>query len=357
MPADVGVVTHPAFRGRGLARRLVSYMVADQLPSVGVVRYRALQTNLAALVIATSLGFVGEAKTSLYDSRRRELPSTRSTAGFLRKLDVVLDPGEMSTFEDRGFVKLEAVVNRDRLAGLAAAAWMALGAQFGISDDRTTWPLGARKTVRRAVRDDPAFVELGTSTITVLVDRVLGAGSWAPPRHWGATMEVVFPALDAGPWRLPTTPWHLDFPFDMQVDRVGGLKVVVLLDEVAPDGGATLVVARSHHAIARFVRTAADCSDHSGTQKAFLKSAPWLRQLHWRQRRPFSHGDVHGRRGRHRRHSCVGDGSLRFPGRHLPHAPVAGSLPITQHQPAPPSGIRAELLPAGSLYSRSVNFE
>ena len=155
----------------------------------------------------------GEAKTSLYDSRRRELPSTRSTAGFLPKLDVVLDPGEMSTFEDRGFVKLEAVVNRDRLAGLAAAAWMALSAQFGISDDRTTWPLGARKTVRRAVRDDPAFVELGTSTITVLVDRVLGAGSWAPPRHWGATMEVVFPALDAGPWRLPTTPWHLDFPF------------------------------------------------------------------------------------------------------------------------------------------------
>ena len=192
---------------------------------------------------------------------------------------MVLDPGEMSTFEDSGFVKLEAVVNRDRLAGLAAAAWMALGAQFGISDDRTTWPFGARKTVRRAVRDDPAFVELGTSTITVLVDRVLGAGSWAPPRHWGATMEVVFPALDAGPWRLPTTPWHLDFPFDMHVDRVGGLKVVVLLDEVAPDGGATLVVARSHHAIARFVRTAADCSDHSGTQKAFLKSAPWLRQL------------------------------------------------------------------------------
>ena len=59
MPADVGVITHPGFRGRGLARRLVSYMTAEQLPAVGVVRYRALQTNLPSLAIASSLGFVG----------------------------------------------------------------------------------------------------------------------------------------------------------------------------------------------------------------------------------------------------------------------------------------------------------
>ncbi len=40
MPADVGVITHTAFRRRGLARRLVAYMTADQLPAVGIVRYR-----------------------------------------------------------------------------------------------------------------------------------------------------------------------------------------------------------------------------------------------------------------------------------------------------------------------------
>jgi len=59
MPADVGVVTHPAFRRRGLARRLVSRMTTDQLPDVGVVRYRALHTNLASLGVAGSLGFIG----------------------------------------------------------------------------------------------------------------------------------------------------------------------------------------------------------------------------------------------------------------------------------------------------------
>jgi GNAT superfamily N-acetyltransferase len=59
VPADVGVMTHPAFRGRGLARRLVSYMTAEQLPTARVVRYRALQTNLASLAVAGLLGFVG----------------------------------------------------------------------------------------------------------------------------------------------------------------------------------------------------------------------------------------------------------------------------------------------------------
>lgn len=56
--ADVGVVTHPDHRGRGLARRLVSAMVADALRSSAVVRYRALTTNQPSLAVARALGFV-----------------------------------------------------------------------------------------------------------------------------------------------------------------------------------------------------------------------------------------------------------------------------------------------------------
>jgi GNAT superfamily N-acetyltransferase len=59
MPADVGVLTHPERRGRGMAQRLVSHMTQERLPDVGVVRYRALQTNLPSLAVARSLGFIG----------------------------------------------------------------------------------------------------------------------------------------------------------------------------------------------------------------------------------------------------------------------------------------------------------
>jgi GNAT superfamily N-acetyltransferase len=57
-PADVGVLVGPTDRGRGLARRLVGTMVHIALPTVGVVRYRALASNAASLAVARRLGFV-----------------------------------------------------------------------------------------------------------------------------------------------------------------------------------------------------------------------------------------------------------------------------------------------------------
>ncbi len=56
-PADVGLVTRPDARGRGLAKRLAVKMVSDALPAVGIVRYRALITNAASLRVAHALGF------------------------------------------------------------------------------------------------------------------------------------------------------------------------------------------------------------------------------------------------------------------------------------------------------------
>lgn len=56
-PSDVGVLTSGSERRRGLARRLVGTMVDAALPSVEVVRYRALATNAPSVAVARSLGF------------------------------------------------------------------------------------------------------------------------------------------------------------------------------------------------------------------------------------------------------------------------------------------------------------
>jgi predicted GNAT family acetyltransferase len=69
LPADVGVLTHPAHRGRGFAGRLVGAMVSAVLPTVGVVRYRALVSNHASLAVAQRLGF--EQYGQDYRTRRR----------------------------------------------------------------------------------------------------------------------------------------------------------------------------------------------------------------------------------------------------------------------------------------------
>ena len=64
-PADVGLLTRPAARGRGLARQIAGQMNGDALPTAGLIRYRALVTNSPSLAIAQSLGFTGYGRNLL----------------------------------------------------------------------------------------------------------------------------------------------------------------------------------------------------------------------------------------------------------------------------------------------------
>jgi len=57
-PTDVGLVTHPAHRGRGSAERVARTMLAWACgEGFAVARYRALTTNAASLRVAAKLGF------------------------------------------------------------------------------------------------------------------------------------------------------------------------------------------------------------------------------------------------------------------------------------------------------------
>jgi len=59
----VGIVTHPAHRGRGYGKAVVSAMTADGLATGGVVQYRTLDANLPSVAIAHKLGFQRFART------------------------------------------------------------------------------------------------------------------------------------------------------------------------------------------------------------------------------------------------------------------------------------------------------
>ncbi len=56
-PADVGLLTRPDARGRGLATQLAGSMTAHALETIPVIRYRALESNLASRSVARRLGF------------------------------------------------------------------------------------------------------------------------------------------------------------------------------------------------------------------------------------------------------------------------------------------------------------
>jgi GNAT superfamily N-acetyltransferase len=59
----VGIVTHPAHRGRGYGKAVVGAMTAHGLAAGKVVQYRTLEANLASVGIARALGFQRFART------------------------------------------------------------------------------------------------------------------------------------------------------------------------------------------------------------------------------------------------------------------------------------------------------
>jgi GNAT superfamily N-acetyltransferase len=56
-PADIGVVVHPAFRGRGLGLAVAAAATSYALEEVGVARWRARVTNAPSRAMAAALGF------------------------------------------------------------------------------------------------------------------------------------------------------------------------------------------------------------------------------------------------------------------------------------------------------------
>lgn len=55
--AHLSIVTHPAFRGQGYGRSTVSHLAAHATAAGLMPQYRALESNLASIAIADSLGF------------------------------------------------------------------------------------------------------------------------------------------------------------------------------------------------------------------------------------------------------------------------------------------------------------
>ena len=63
MPANIGVLTHPAYRNQGFGTAMVSALTADALADSRTAQFRTLADNRPALRIARVLGYVEDGHT------------------------------------------------------------------------------------------------------------------------------------------------------------------------------------------------------------------------------------------------------------------------------------------------------
>lgn len=186
----------------------------------------------------------------------------------------MLTETQRDQFDRHGLLRLPGAVPADAVAGMRDRFWEFLATERGIDPHRPeTWPAGAPRRLQ-ALRRSGAFAGMASDGVRAALDDLLGVGGWQSPPQWGLPL-VTFPDRD-GPWRVPTTGWHLDsFGPDHDLPAV---TVFVFLAPVAERGGGTAVLTGSHRLVNRQI--AATGTWRTADLRAALAGAhPWLRDL------------------------------------------------------------------------------
>jgi len=184
---------------------------------------------------------------------------------------------QRAEFEERGFFRLRAVFSRAEAERMQERVWATLERKHGVRrDDPGSWRLPPAAGLQ-ALRTHAVFHPIGAPAVIDALDHLIGEGCWQRPRHWGQFL-VSFPA--AGP-SAGRTPWHTDFPYVLDDDRVAGALVFSFIGEVPARAGGTLVLAGSHRLVARFLRAKPHLRQlpMKVTRRALMDSDPWLKSL------------------------------------------------------------------------------
>jgi hypothetical protein len=183
----------------------------------------------------------------------------------------------MVDFDRTGLVRLPGAVPAADAAAIVDRIWAHLANSDGVVRDRPETWIAGQPAGLRAITATPEFRALGSPAIRAAADELLGAGRWREPRRWGRPL-VTFPSGNAG-WAVPRgSAWHNDFVPGQAAPGVRGIQMFVILKDLEPRGGGTLVLTGSHHLVGRYLAESGG-DPHPRRLRALLAADPWLRDL------------------------------------------------------------------------------
>ncbi len=186
----------------------------------------------------------------------------------------------LTSFHSTGLLKLEQVVPNDVLVRMVDKAWQLMERQGIKRNDPGSWAqigdyFGIRGVQKlqglRGVGGSPEHIPLVRETL----DAVFGQQSRGRAANWGQAL-VTLPI--EGDWLLPGNVWHFDHPC-RQPGEISGVNVFLLMDDVEPGGGGTVVLNNSPQLMAVYLATNPKQGTLSVLNKGFLRFDPWLQAL------------------------------------------------------------------------------
>jgi len=254
---------------------------------------------------------------------------------------VILDNEEtIEHFRINGWMRVHAAFSADEAASMRAAVWNAL-AEIGTSrSDPSTWTKERPEHLQH-VKNDSAFRAVGSARLLEAIGVTLEGQAYAQPKNWGACF-IAFPSND--PWNVPSVGWHIDANYLSAVSPPAGIRMHALFGDVAPCGGATLIVAGSHRLVHKFFTDHPPPAGARGAAyRKLLQRHPYLRDLH-------TDGETHDRAARFMDRVEEHDG---IPLRVVENIGVAGDVillhPLVLHVATPNTGNAPRFLLSGGI--------
>lgn len=190
----------------------------------------------------------------------------------------MLTADQRTEFDRTGLLRLPGAVASVDAQDMSERVWSFLTTHDTVSrHEPATWsttrPSGFQPLTRSGGLDDMWSAEV-RSAIGDLID--------GKPRRERPMVLMTFPTAQAA-WAVPTAGWHFDYvPLQAELG-LRALQAFVVLTDVQPGGGGTLVLAGSHRLVSRYV-TDTGLEPRPRLVRAHLASLdPWLAEL-WDER-------------------------------------------------------------------------
>ncbi|WP_158291034.1 phytanoyl-CoA dioxygenase family protein [Kribbella antiqua] len=186
----------------------------------------------------------------------------------------MLSPAQREKFERTGLLHLPAAIPAADVNVMCDLIWEHVRAEHQIErTDPTTWVIEERLSGLQKVARRGEFERIGSPAVRSMLDGLLG--QWTVPGKWGGLL-VTFPRRETTPWDVPFTVWHNDF---VPGSGLRAVQIFVLLNDIRPRGGATVVLTGSHHLVAKYADPSDDGPHPKRLRKALAAVDPWLRDL------------------------------------------------------------------------------
>lgn len=189
----------------------------------------------------------------------------------------MLTPAQHEEFERAGLLHVPGAIPAADAEAMCDRIWEHVLEAHGMErTDPATWLIEERLSGFQRVARRPEFDRIGSPTVRSVLDDLLE--EWIEPRRWGVPL-VTFPQRDEAAWDVPFGAWHNDFMPFRERSGLRAVQIFVLLNDIRPRGGATLVLTGSHRLVTKYADPAEDGPHPKRLRRVIGAAHPWVRGL------------------------------------------------------------------------------